>query len=137
MADFVNVKVIWKNSKPIIERLGNLESIISQNIFKAMKDFGNRIVRTSKKDYLSGPRPSRLGVLSGRLRASITFSLRQAGSKFILEPGTNVPYGRKFEEEIVGGRSRKFLEPAIDDNRKFFTDRMLKGLRLAADGKLG
>ncbi len=56
-------------------------------------------VGRSKKDYLSGPRPDRLGVVSGRLRSSMSGSVEGPDENGNLEVivGTNVKYGPIWE----------------------------------------
>ncbi|MBX4215810.1 hypothetical protein KW797_02595 [Candidatus Parcubacteria bacterium] len=63
----------------------------------AVRDFALDAVARSKKDYLSGPRPERLGVVSGRLRSSITQDVKEEGEDLEASVGTNVVYGRGWE----------------------------------------
>ena len=76
-----------------------------------------------KDRRLSGPRLTYLGVVTGRLRSSITgFPVIKTGDGYRATIGTNVVYGRIHE---MGGRTgrgyavkmpaRPFLRPAIED----------------------
>lgn len=59
---------------------------------------------TAKKNYLTGPRPQKLAVGKGRLRASITERVRLSGNNIEGVLGTNVKYARIHE---LGGQIQK------------------------------
>ena len=79
--------------------------------------------RISKQQYLSGPRPSKLGVVTGRLRASVRGTMISATSKVIqgvLSAGP-LPYAAIHEFGGKAGRGRKvtipprpYLRPALE-----------------------
>jgi len=103
---------------------------------------------TSKKDYLSGPRPGRLDRVTGRLRGSVTTEASASGNTIVGKIGTNVIYGRAHElgfrgnvtvsahtRRTAGGsanvrshtrkmdiKARPFLRPALEDNLDRFCD---------------
>jgi len=52
---------------------------------------------TSKENYLTGPRPQKLGVVSGRLRTSVKGRAKIKGKNVIGELGTNVEYAPQHE----------------------------------------
>lgn len=55
--------------------------------------FGNRVVKTAKTKYLSGPRPEKLGVGTGFLRSNIRNSPAVIiGNKVAMTVGTQVKY---------------------------------------------
>jgi len=79
-----------------------------------------KIGSISRKNYLSGPRPQKLGVKTGRLRNSIGIGTdgiinivkKQEGVKATI--GTTVNYAPKHEFGY-GIKARPFLKPALDD----------------------
>lgn len=79
-----------------------------------------KIGSISRKNYLSGPRPQKLGVKTGRLRNSIGIGTdgiinivkKQEGVKATI--GTKVKYAPKHEFGY-GIKPRPFLKPALDD----------------------
>lgn len=90
-----------------IEGIGKLEdegrlaarsvSVLQAGIFKAADLFGLDAVARAKKDYLSGPRPDRLGVVTGRLRSSITKKTTEEDDGVVVQVGTNVRYAAAWE----------------------------------------
>lgn len=76
--------------------------------------------RISKKDYLTGPRPMKLGVVSGRLRNSIKTDVSRLNKKMKGSIGTKVVYGpiHEFGGQMGRGHgrmpARPFLQPALD-----------------------
>lgn len=103
MADFIRLEV-KANPGSALKRLAELRGGITTNVNSVMTQLANRLTRTAKAQYLSGPRPSKLGVVTGRLRASVTsrsFSdSRRVGVLF----GTNVEYAARHE---LGFRGRE------------------------------
>jgi phage gpG-like protein len=70
-----------------------------------------------KTNRLSGPRPEFLGVVTGRLRSSITaVRTEKTGNTYIAKIGTNVEYGPRHEYGI-NIRPRPFMRPAVEDRR--------------------
>lgn len=82
-----------------------------------------KIGSISRKDYLRGPRPNRLGVVTNRLRDSIGIGTdgiinivkTPDGAKGTV--GTTVEYASKHEFGY-GVRPRPFLAPALEDFKK-------------------
>lgn len=70
--------------------------------------------RTSKKDFLSGPRPETLGVVTNRLRSSIKGQAKKTAKKVTGILGTNVHYGRYHEYGTKKMQARPFLKPALE-----------------------
>jgi hypothetical protein len=82
-------------------------------LVQPMRDWALDTQLVSKRDYLTGPRPERLGVVTGRLRGSIAVDLLQAPR--YVDVGTNVVYGPVHE---FGGKhhpARPFLRPAAEE----------------------
>lgn len=55
------------------------------------------VASTAKQGYLSGPRPGRLGVVTGRLRSSIATEVKGSGAVLQGIVGSNVKYARIHE----------------------------------------
>lgn len=84
-----------------------LVSAISAKAFKeqlydAAVEFGMDSEGRSKRDFLSGPRPEKLGVVSGRLRSSVTNQVERKGNDIEISLGTNVKYARSWELGFEG-----------------------------------
>jgi len=94
-------------------------SVLKWGLFKAE--------RTSKMEYLSGPRPDKLGVVTGRLRNSIKNRVFVRGRHHVGELGTNVNYAKKHEEGI-GIKARPFLQPSLE--------RQIEGIRNKLEGDI-
>ena len=78
---------------------------IDSEVGRVALDMGLRVIRISRQKYLSGPRPERLGVVTGRLRSSIRAEVRNPSkNQWELNVGTDVPYARIHE---MGGAIRK------------------------------
>lgn len=90
------------------------DDIISHSLYQG----GLLLAGWSKANRLSGPRPQFLGVITGRLRSSITASQTEhIGSEYRVKIGTNVIYGpiHEFGDFSRGIRPRPFLRPALED----------------------
>jgi len=114
------------------------DSVIKFSLFQGAQ----HLAAWSKQKRLSGARPRILGVVSGRLRSSISASRTEhTGDQYIARIGTNVKYGKVHElgfKGTVGVKSfirrgkdgthlvrshtrnmnmpkRPFLKPAIED----------------------
>ena len=82
--------------------------ILRQGVAKALM-----VVKgESQANYLTGPRPQRLGVVTGRLRSSLLVDTERDGHTVRGTMGTDVYYARKHEFGI-GVRKRPFLGPAM------------------------
>jgi phage gpG-like protein len=82
-----------------------------------------------KKNRLTGPRPGILGVVTGRLRSSITFSKAQKeGNAYVSRIGTNVVYARIHEYGgIIRPGQKGFLAWKSRDTGKWvFTTKPVK-----------
>lgn len=72
-------------------------------------------VKVSKQDYLTGPRPEKLGVITGTLRRSIRQETKVSGHTIQGTIGTNTSYGAKHELGL-GVPKRPFLRPPLENN---------------------
>lgn len=105
-------------------------------IRRMLRKAGMLVVAHSQKNYLTGPRPHKLGVISNTLRRSLhaKTSDKVRGGQIKLQIGTNVFYG-KYHEYGLGTRlrARPFLRPAIADKRsrvlEMIGDGMMAGWR--------
>jgi phage gpG-like protein len=75
---------------------------VGGRIFDATLIFGARSEGFSKKDYLKGPRPHKLGVGTGRLRSSIKDRVLRNGNDIEMVLGTNVRYAAIHELGFSG-----------------------------------
>jgi phage gpG-like protein len=91
--------------------------ILTDELSKAMRSSLFLVTRTAQKDYLSGPRPQRLGVVTNRLRGSLSegaselvFRLDQQPTRLTGTVGTNVIYAPVHEYgAIITAVSAKYL----------------------------
>lgn len=106
-------------SKQVLDRYEKMQKSIPPLMYKTMMRACLEVSRTTKKDYLTGPRPERLGVVTGRLRSSVNVQVQKKDKEVIGVVGTNVFYGRI--HELIGvGKSkikRPFLGPALEQSR--------------------
>lgn len=96
---------------------------------REVSNFAHSVVRTAKLNYLSGPRPERLGVVTGRLRASVGFKIEKeikerGDASLSIVFGTDVEYGRYHEQGTSRLKARPFLRPAVEDNMERFNERL-------------
>jgi len=98
---------------------------------KAVQQGVLKVQSTAQSQYLTGPRPHKLGVVSGRLRGSITVNTSRKGNTVSGRVGTNVLYGAVHELVGIGKAKRKrpFLGPALKDSRKFINKRIDRALK--------
>lgn len=90
------------------------DAVIRRSLFKS----ANFISGWVKTKRLSGPRPNVLGVITGRLRSSITATpTTKSGNTYTAKIGTNVIYARRHEMGTYGMPARPFLKPALEDKR--------------------
>ena len=95
--------------------------LIPLKLEKAFRTGLEYILTRIKTGYLTGPRPEKLGVVTGRLRSSITYVLNPNPKRITAEVGTNVDYGAKHEYGLPGKeggkgiRARPFIEPGVKD----------------------
>lgn len=81
------------------------------------------------KNYLSGPRPEKLDVVTTRLRGSITSKVESVGEGIIGRIGTNIPYAPVHEFGLIGHAPIKINEHERSTDRKgvLKKSRMSKG----------
>lgn len=81
------------------ELFSRLNSAVQEDVIKkSLKDSGNYLVRWITKNRLTGPRPRYLGVVSNRLKRSITASEPAIGDDgWFVSVGTNVEYAPAHE----------------------------------------
>lgn len=88
------------------------------------------------KNRLTGPRPTYLGVVTGRLRASITAGkTSKTGNTYKASIGTNVVYGpvHEFGFRARNIPARPFLRPALEerDNQRWVINRFVSNIKKA------
>ena len=159
MSRFFKVSIVEK-SGATVAALRRAKLALFRETDKVLTEFGNRLVRTAKFKYLSGPRPAHLGVKTNRLRSSIVARVQRLGKVTQLLFGTDVPYARIHEEGLLirahtriitqaFGRQlkspvavsvrafkmpkRPFLSPSVEDNKSWLRTNMLVAIRRAAE----
>ena len=134
----IKIKVIGKEKiKKAKDSLKQVKVNIPREIINIMNEFGDRVVKTSSKDYLSGPRPEKLGVITNRLKSSIRFTpAKIIANKIAITVGTDVPYARRHEFGI-NIKKRSFLKPAVTDNMDWLTSNLVKRINKKLRAKLG
>lgn len=110
----IKIKLIGAEA---LEKIGKLaagsKETLMQDLVGASTRFGFDAVEIAKKEYLTGPRPERLGVGTGRLRSSLSSKVERDGSVIKTSVGTNVIYAAIHEKggtvkPTVSDRMRKF-----------------------------
>lgn len=86
-------------------------------ITRALTDGAFHLQHWVQRERLTGPRPRYLGVVSGRLRSSITVqAARKDDDNYVAKIGTNVIYAAIHEFGMEGRMpARPFLRPAIEE----------------------
>lgn len=99
----------------------NAEEIVGREFLRWAFD----TTAIAKRDYLRGPRPRRLGVVTGRLLNSISPEWKR--KPWEIAVGTDVLYGRTWELGLGGGPipKRPFLQPAGERAIKKVPQRLL------------
>lgn len=122
------------------ENFKKASGTIRELILKASNDFANDAVARIKKDYLTGPRPEKLGVVTGNLRSKIRFRIEQATKETRIVIGTDVPYAAIHEFGGVAGRGKKtvirkrpFLTPGTEDALPAFQEKLLELVKDVAE----
>lgn len=104
------------------ENLRRASEVTKELVFQAAGDFAVDAHHYITEGYLSGPRPEKLGVVTGRLRSSIKFRIDQNDNDISIRFGSSVPYAAIHEfggDAGVGHkvhlRQRAYLTPGIMD----------------------
>lgn len=106
---------------------GRLQSMVrtgalGEAIHRATAEVGIRAVEFSQRDYLRGPRPAKLGRVSGALARSVRFKTRPTRrSVFLTLSAGGGPEGvwyARMHELGIGIKPRPFLRPGRDDALK-------------------
>jgi len=106
-------------------------------------ELGVEMANISQTEFLTGPRPARLGVVSGALRRSVKWNTKATGSSLLvsLQAGGGpeaVDYAAKHELGI-GVRQRPFLRPAraqgLGMAPRIFTKHIAGALRSGLGGE--
>lgn len=67
--------------------IDNLPPLIQANVFKALQDGMALASQITQENYLTGPRPDKLAVVTGRLRHSIRWGAKMGGAPGIFATG--------------------------------------------------
>ena len=106
--------LIRLKTKGVNKLLRKLKGVTKEAVIKRSLTQGAFVLENwIKQNRLSGPRPKFLGVVTGRLRASISAKPAiKRGNRYFSTIGTNVGYARKHEFG-EGVRARPFMRPAL------------------------
>ncbi len=142
-----------------LAQLRKAKLLLTRETDRVLKIFANRLVRTAKFKYLTGPRPTHLGVDTGNLRSRIVARVQKLGRVTQVLFGTDVPYAAIHELGLLikghtriitqaFGRQlkfpvavrvrpfrmdkRPFLAPSLEDNKAWLRANMLSAIRRAA-----
>ena len=111
------------NLPMILATLNSLPARFRAGLRRAMSRGLQITSGVAQRDYMSGPRPSRLAVVTGRLRSSIATTVDATESdRLIGRIGTIIPYGSFHEfgfqgEELVGAHFRVTSEQGVKRGR--------------------
>jgi len=91
--------------RELIAKLQAAPHAMLDRVAQTVDQLGVGLARIVTQQYLSGPRPARLGRVTGRLVTSIPRGgsdtrsrMEKEGSRFTAYVGTNVPYGIAWEQ---------------------------------------
>ena len=90
---------------------------------KPMREWAIDTVSIAKTEYLNGPRPQRLGRVTGRLSRSVMPDMRSA--PLWAEVGTNVEYAPTHELGLNKRKRRPFIKPAAEKAFRRFEQDLL------------
>jgi len=128
----IELSVKVESKKPIRD-LSRFAEAIPDAMEKALDRASLFVAGRVQKDFLQGPRPTRLRVDSGRLKLSISNFVERpskttvrafVGSNAISDSGVNYPLYWEIDGSRHGG-PRPFLVPAVDQNRNK-TDKIIR-----------
>jgi len=124
----ITVKII--GTPEVIKNLEAKKDKLRMSLADAVEYMANLVKNRSKEVYLRGPRPSRLGVVTGNLYKSIRSWKEYDAIKGVLRGkiGTNVWYGKKWETgETPPGKPERFKGPAVTKALREIYKKMGKG----------
>jgi phage gpG-like protein len=112
----VTVSLVIEGMKKLQGKLDRAADNTRDEMHREMKEATLLVAATAKRDYLSGPRPGKLGVMTNRLRSSLATEVRGLGANIQGVVGTNVKSARIHE---LGGT----ILPKKGTHLKFFSQR--------------
>jgi phage gpG-like protein len=86
----------------VLDELKTLDARALEAAARGMRAGLRAVVRIAQVKYLSGPRPQKLGVVSGVLRGSLVSSVEVSGGKIVARFGSDVPYAAYHEHGFHG-----------------------------------
>lgn len=116
-----NIEIKVEGLKELQEKLGL--AVAQQTIETPLEQGAYFLQAWSQKNRLSGPRPNILGVVTNRLRSSLTVSRSIKRDEYSFFIGTNVEYARKHE---FGFQGQEFVRPHTRKIFRNFSFRILK-----------
>ena len=123
----VSVKITMDGLPKLVRALSSMTPERNARILTMpMREWAIDTQMISKDQYLTGPRPQRLGVVTGRLRSSIGIDL--LGVPRFVDVGTDVVYGptHEFGDPSRNIPARPFLRPAAEEAFAHFETDLLE-----------
>ena len=112
----ISVRLTLSGDKQLQAAIGRVTLSDHPNLFRPVyRRWAITATAISKEDYLSGPRPKRLGVVTHRLRPSVSQS--EFAPPGYIEFGTDVEYGPAHEFGVPSRNlpARPFIRPAAEE----------------------
>lgn len=91
------MSTVTTNYPVIVAKLAQLAPALRKPVERGLRRGLEAVRTTSQRMYLSGPRPSRLDVVTTRLRNSIDLSTTDDGTNIVGRVGSNVKYAAYHE----------------------------------------
>lgn len=100
------IVIVAKGLDNFPTKLRKLRALVISRVPMMLKQAGAEVARQSSEEYLSGPRPDKLGRVSGDLARSIGNEAKKGGINRIngdtITIGTNLVYARAHEQGFRG-----------------------------------
>jgi hypothetical protein len=81
----------------VTAHLGSISEATRRQVLAALQRLAIKVQAIANERYLHGPRPGRLGVISGRLTRSLHVRTSDTPTEISASTGTNLAYGRHWE----------------------------------------
>ncbi|EEF62097.1 HK97 gp10 family phage protein [Pedosphaera parvula] len=98
----IDAKIQQEGRELLFEELAKLDATIQANALVGLKRGLQMAVSIVQRDFLSGPRPTKLDAVTGRLRNSITSIVEIDGNQVIGTLGSEAPYAAFHEYGFHG-----------------------------------
>ena len=93
----ISATIISKNEQLVIKHAQGLESRILQALETGLANGLLMVVGMAQREYLSGPRPTKIQSITGNLRQRVTSSVTRAGAALLGRVGNSAKYAAYHE----------------------------------------